>query len=92
MNLKRKQSVENLNTRFASGVLAGPSASFPLSSRNWFHFVFLFEGFFKEGSVCPCSEEIEEWGFLLENGLPPLSYLHQEWIQEMGEKNRKVVL
>lgn len=72
--------------------LQDPAFHFHYPSRNWFHFVFLFEDFFKEESVRPCQGEIEEWGFFPENGLPPLFHLHQKWIREMSEKNRKVVL
>ncbi|NSW75803.1 MAG: HAD-IIA family hydrolase [Candidatus Atribacteria bacterium] len=74
--------------------LQDPALHFRYPNGDWFHFVvFLFEGSFLQGSVRPCPEEVEEWGFFPENGLPsPFFHLHQKWIREMGGKNKEVVL
>lgn len=51
------------------------------------HFVvFLFEGFFREGKIIPCPEEVLDWGFFSKDAFPsPFFALHEKWIGEVGK-------
>ncbi|MGQ9473946.1 MAG: HAD-IIA family hydrolase [Candidatus Caldatribacteriaceae bacterium] len=51
------------------------------------HFVvFLFEGFFREGKITPCPEEILDWGFFSKDAFPsPFFALHEKWISDVGK-------
>lgn len=53
--------------------LQDPALHFRYPNGDRFHFVvFLFEGSFLWGSVRPCPEEVEEWGFFPEMVSLPL--------------------
>ena len=75
--------------RLRAVYMEDPALRFTAQGGNSFHFVvFLFQGFFPGGTVEPCGEEVEDWGFFPEENFPtPFFSLHRKWIQEIGVKN-----